>query len=89
MRLHGQPQNLPTKGKEMRQNDIKARRMKEAQARNPNAEQPNLTPDYHSLRSEVAGLRIETESLRPLKAEVATPRARMADLFFSNSEKLA
>lgn len=68
--------------------DLKLKQMRKVEAENPNAPRHDLRSDYGSLRHEVVGLRLETESLRPLKSESANLRARMADLFFANSEKI-
>lgn len=65
---------------------MKARRMKEAEKRNPDTPRDKIT-DHAQLRSEVHGLRTENANLRPLKAEAATLRAKMADHFYAISEK--
>lgn len=47
-----------------------------------------VTGQMIQVRQECYNLRVENAFLRPLKNEAAKLRAQMADLFFSNSEKV-
>lgn len=70
----------------MKPNDMKARRMKEAEERNPNTPRDKII-NHAQLRSEVHGLRAENSHLHPLKTELARMRANFADVFYGLSEK--